>query len=256
MNADTPTPNTAAEQKPSAGELLKQGRLRQRLALSDCAKRTHISARYLEALEENRWNDLPSESHRQGFLGLYARFLGVPYDEVMASYHRGTLAQGAVPATKSQNEKERDHSYSEKESRQAWFPRGWPQIVGLAILILALVWIVYHQVHRLLPQENALPIVRDRPQQTRLIPPTQTISQHRIRLQAQGDTWLRVVADGQMLYEGILPAGSIKEWSRSTGFQIKIGNVQAVTLSWNDQPVDIHSGARAGIKDVKIPLEK
>lgn len=240
--------NSSAEQKPTAGELLKQGRLRQRLALSDCAKRTHISPRYLEALEENRWNDLPSESHRLGFLGLYARFLGVSYDEVMASYNRVNAAPSPIA-----HSKEREKSSSLPVERAGWFPRGWPQMVGLIVLVLALTWIVYHQVHRFMPQETTLPIVRDRPQQTRLIPPTQTVALHRIRLQSQSDTWLRVTTEDQMLYEGILPAGSTKEWSNPQGFVIKIGNVQAISLFWNDQPVDIQSGARSGIKEVKIP---
>src|SRR5437773_1551959 len=70
----------------SIGEALREGRLRQRLSIAECAKRTHISAQYLDALEEERWNDLPSESHRVGFLRLYARFLGVYTDEMIQAY--------------------------------------------------------------------------------------------------------------------------------------------------------------------------
>src|ERR1035438_2088387 len=76
------------ESRHSAGELLKQGRLRQRLSISGCAKRTHISSRYLEALEEEQWSLLPSESHRLGFIRLYARFLGVPVEEVVGFYQQ------------------------------------------------------------------------------------------------------------------------------------------------------------------------
>ena len=79
------------ENKSKPGEMLKQGRLRQRLSLSECAKRTHISVRYLEALEEEHWNDLPSESHRLGFK-LYCRFLGVSVDDVLALYNQRTEA--------------------------------------------------------------------------------------------------------------------------------------------------------------------
>src|SRR5476649_1179324 len=76
----------ATESKNTAGDLLRQGRLRQRLSIAECAKRTHIATRYLEAIEEERWDILPSESHRLGFLKLYSRFLGVPVEEVMTLY--------------------------------------------------------------------------------------------------------------------------------------------------------------------------
>src|SRR5207302_1809019 len=75
-----------AEGRQSPGELLRQGRLKQRLSIAECAKRTHIAPRYIEALEEERWNDLPSESHRLGFLKLYSRFLGVSADEILNLY--------------------------------------------------------------------------------------------------------------------------------------------------------------------------
>src|SRR5688572_6399942 len=80
------TETMSAEHKSSVGELLKQGRLRQRLSVSECAKRTHIAPRFIEALEDEKWSILPSESHRLGFLKLYSRFLGVSADEVLNLY--------------------------------------------------------------------------------------------------------------------------------------------------------------------------
>ena len=77
---------TAMESPARAGDLLKQARLKQRLDVAECSRRTHIAQRYMEALEDNRWHDLPSESHRQGFITLYARFLGLSGDEVLALY--------------------------------------------------------------------------------------------------------------------------------------------------------------------------
>src|SRR5438132_6175453 len=92
----------ATENKNSAGELLKQGRLRQRLSIAECAKRTHIAPRYIEALEDDRWKALPSESHRLGFLKLYSRFLGVSTEQVLRLYRQKpapeSSARGGTPA--------------------------------------------------------------------------------------------------------------------------------------------------------------
>ena len=85
--------NTASS---TIGVLLREGRLRQRLSIAECAKNTHISPRYLEALEEERWADLPSESHRLGFLRLYSRFLGVSADDMISLYQQGKTAPGCA----------------------------------------------------------------------------------------------------------------------------------------------------------------
>src|SRR3981081_1846326 len=94
-----------AENKNSAGELLKQGRLRQRLSIAECAKRTHISSQYLEALEDERWETLPSESHRLGFLRSYSRFLGVSADDVLNLYRQKTASQNTVKTAAEQENK-------------------------------------------------------------------------------------------------------------------------------------------------------
>src|ERR1700733_4559262 len=96
----------ATESKNSAGELLKQGRLRQRLSIAECAKRTHIASRYLEALEDEHWETLPSESHRLGFLRLYSRFLGVSIQDVLNFYRQKTAPQSVAQREQPENASE------------------------------------------------------------------------------------------------------------------------------------------------------
>ena len=79
------------------------------------------------------------------------------------------------------------------------------------------------------------------------------LRQQKIKIQADDNTWLRVMADQKLLFEGILPAHAVKEWSGTGPFQIKIANVSALHVFWNDQPVDITYGARSGINSIQIP---
>ena len=53
--------------------------------------------------------------------------------------------------------------------------------------------------------------------------------------------------DKKLLFEGILPAQAEKEWSGTGPFSLKMANVSALHVFWNDQPVDIAYGARGGI---------
>src|SRR5579864_3898916 len=127
------------ESNHAAGELLKQGRLRQRLSIAECAKRTHIAPRYVEALEEERWSILPSESHRLGFLRLYARFLGVSADDVMNLYRQSTNPStanksGSPEGTSAKPEPPARVRTAPRTS--GWSPNSGPQLIGFSILFL------------------------------------------------------------------------------------------------------------------------
>jgi transcriptional regulator with XRE-family HTH domain len=244
----------ATESKHSAGELLRQGRLRQRLSIAECAKRTHIASRYLEALEEERWNALPSESHRLGFLKLYSRFLGVPVEEILTLYRQKAKPvpeEAAAPTMPKRGAP----AGAKSASRSAhWSPSSIPQVIGLAILGLLSAWLIYHAVSPRLFEQNPMPWVRRRsPHQSRLIVPKTSMSSQKVRIKAEADSWLRVTTNNELLFEGILPAGTVKEWSGPGPFQFKVGNVRALSLFWNDQSVDILSGARGATNEIRIP---
>ena len=58
------------------GEELAAVRRRLSIPLREASEKTRIQRRYLKALEENRWQDLPEPLYTRNFLRSYARFLG------------------------------------------------------------------------------------------------------------------------------------------------------------------------------------
>jgi len=229
----------------SIGDTLREGRLHQHLSLAECAKRTHISLRYLEALEEERWNDMPSESHRVGFLRLYARFLGVYSEEMIHLYRQAQLQ--AAPVIKPRE--------IQKPARFQPGTRVTAQRLGLGVIFaLVSIWGIYHAVRRYYPDRPMdLSWLRIRPRTLRLVAPRRELQVQRIRAKAEADSWVRVTDNHQMVFEGILPAGAVKEWSGPGPFRIKIGNITAVSIVWNDQPVDIKAAARGHVAELKLP---
>ena len=65
--------------------MLRKARLARGLSLEEAAEATHIRPHYLQALEEARWEDLPSRAQGRGFLRLYADFLGLASDDLLRS---------------------------------------------------------------------------------------------------------------------------------------------------------------------------
>src|SRR5690348_596134 len=60
---------------PSAGELLRQERLKRNRSIADLARETRISVRYLEALEANQVGVFPGDFFYRSFLKQYTEAL-------------------------------------------------------------------------------------------------------------------------------------------------------------------------------------
>src|SRR3989442_14018856 len=70
----------------SFGETLKrEGELLQ-ISLRRISEATKINIRYLEALEENRFDALPGGLFNKGFIRAYATFIGVDGESMVNSY--------------------------------------------------------------------------------------------------------------------------------------------------------------------------
>ncbi len=257
----------STEHQHTIGELLKQARLRHRLAVAECAKRTHIATRFIEALEEERWDVLPSESHRLGFLRLYSRFLGVSSDEALTLYRQQQQASQSTPSAKAGTDvpgavERRGSDRREKDvparpraaARRTWSPSSVPQLITFGIVALVLAWVLYHLLSPRLFEPSAMPWTKRRVlSEARLsVPSRASVQIHKVRIKAEANGWLRVSTDEELLYEGILRTGSIKEWSGGP-FYLKIGDVSALSLLWNDQPYDITQGARGQTNTFRIP---
>ena len=70
----------------SFGTWLRRQRELREISLREIADVTKISIRYLEALEQDRFDVLPAPVFAHGFLREYARYVGLDADEVVNSY--------------------------------------------------------------------------------------------------------------------------------------------------------------------------
>ena len=59
------------------GPSLREARERRGLSPVDVQKAIRIRDRYLNALEEEKWDQLPGDAYVKGFLRTYAEFLGL-----------------------------------------------------------------------------------------------------------------------------------------------------------------------------------
>ena len=81
---------------PSFGEKLKLEREKRNITLEQISASTKIGTRMLQALEEDKFNQLPGGIFNKGFVRAYSRCVGLDEDQVVADYLQ---ASGEGPRT-------------------------------------------------------------------------------------------------------------------------------------------------------------
>jgi cytoskeleton protein RodZ len=75
---------------PRIGQVLRKTRRARGLELSEVERATKIRVKFLQAMEEDRWEELPAPVYARGFLEIYARYLGLD-DEALVDRYRRTV---------------------------------------------------------------------------------------------------------------------------------------------------------------------
>ena len=95
-------PGDPAAEGGSFGSWLRRQREMREIHLHEIAERTKISLRYLQAMEQDRFELLPAPVFARGFLREYAKYVGLSPDEVVNFYLSAIGAADDGAATSSQ----------------------------------------------------------------------------------------------------------------------------------------------------------
>ena len=114
------------------GSYLKHERELRGVPIDDIAQSTKISIRFLRALEENRFEELPGEVFIKGFIRSYGQAIGSNVDELLAAYHEsGSQRQDIEPSGSGI-----PPSKEEAPGRRFEFPMKAVLGFGIALLII------------------------------------------------------------------------------------------------------------------------
>jgi cytoskeletal protein RodZ len=86
---------------PGVGRTLREARTERGEELSEVERATKIRAKFLEAMEDDRWEELPAPAYARGFLDIYARHLGLDQQALLDEYSKSVEAQGQEPIPES-----------------------------------------------------------------------------------------------------------------------------------------------------------
>jgi transcriptional regulator with XRE-family HTH domain len=79
------------------GNTLSRARRARGISLEDAERDTHVSRRYLQALESEDFSAFPAPVYARGFLRTYSRYLGLNPEELLRIFPNGNLTVDLAP---------------------------------------------------------------------------------------------------------------------------------------------------------------
>jgi cytoskeleton protein RodZ len=224
------------------GGSLREARLKRGLSPSDVQKAIRIRDRYLQALEEERWELLPGDAYVKGFLRTYADYLGLDGSLYVDEYNSRYAHEDEPTLVPERFERRRRRPGGGGLLRPL-------VIVGVLVAVVAAVaaW----QLSGSSGKKEGAPPTTTSPPPTATAPATTTTKHHKKHVvtpvpssraalvASRGSSWLWVRsgnASGPTLYEGTLLQGKTLRVSLANGpVWIRIGDPPSL---------DVHLGGK------------
>jgi cytoskeleton protein RodZ len=242
----------------SFGARLKREREQRKISLDDISVATKIAPRFLAALEEEHFDELPGGIFNKGFVRAYARHLGLDENQALADFVAASTP--VVPEAEPQDAPVlealavRVPASRSKRRDNEGIPWGG---VAAALLLAAFVFALwgFHSREKSSPKVAAPPERTERAQPApmeKATPPSQPASSvgstetaippaavasnpgtFVVLIKAREDSWVSVTADGKQILQDTLTASTEKSVEARNQILVKTGNVGALEVSFN-----------------------
>lgn len=226
---------------PTVGQTLREARTQRGIELRDAERVTKIRLKYLQAIEDDRWDVLPGEAYARGFLSTYAQFLGLDTRALLEDYGRSVArAQGTKPLP------------------ETMLPRPGarrrPGVRSVLVAVAALVALAAATLVLLTgggadEGGKATPRPANRggagsPEPTTTREPPQRPSRVALELRATADVWVCLVDDrGRALVNGeTLAAGESRGPFKARRFELTLGN-GSIDVRVDDERIEVPAAA-------------
>jgi cytoskeletal protein RodZ len=232
----------------SFGRWLRRQREVRKIALREVAETTNISIRYLEALEDDRFEALPAPVFAKGFLREYARYVGLDADEVVNHYL-------AARQDATVEEAERVATAQRAASPAPW--RAWVWAGALHVLLGAAAGGTYWWRSRQAPRPAppppaAAPVPQAAPA---IVATPLRDSPLRVTVDFTADSWVEVRIDGKPGFSELRVQGESLQLEAQQEVVLSLSNATGAHVEVNGRPFALAPGADGSVHEVRVGLD-
>lgn len=242
----------AASELASFGEELRREREIRGISLKEISDATKISKRFLDALERNDHKTLPAPVFTRGFVREYARYVGLNVEEMVNRYSFAAANDDRIekPPPVEKYAKNPPRDISPKPAPKRGIPPAYAKVdrnaILLVLIVAALAGVAYWAIQnkrRNDANEAAAPVPVAAPKTAAAAPPPvpetrQDDTTLRLAVEAVGNSWVTLEADGSTAFNNEMVRGERKEFEAKEQFRFRsIGNAAGLNLTLNGVPV-------------------
>ena len=219
------------------GEKIKALRESKAISREQLYNRTKISVRYLEAIEEGRWDLLPGQAYLRPFIKSIAEALETDYDEL-------------IEVIDKPDKKKPDNGDAEQAKKKR-FDYRWPAVFAILIIVAAII-VFLKPIENLLTNNDSslqMPVAKAEndhailkhsysstaDMQKYIVDPDRI---HTLELTAQDSVWVVLSAGSDTLFAGIMRPGRVIKESALEPFNLFMGKPNTVTVKYDNTELD------------------
>lgn len=246
----SPSPDSEAV---SFGNWLRRQRELREISLREIADVTKISIRYLEALEQDRFDVLPAPVFAKGFLREYARYVGLDPDEVVNSYltAQSTVEPEEVPEVRGSQQLS---GRLEKTSGLLLTLA----VVGLLAVVGGLAYFMEKSNNEVDPEPPPMAAPTPPVQVVESIEPEVAaavpVAPLVVTLDFTGECWVEAVIDDDRQISELHIAGEALRLEAQERIVLTLGDPQVVIVEANGEAFPIAAPSGAVARDIVIDL--
>jgi cytoskeletal protein RodZ len=251
------------------GSVMRRHRERLELSITDVEHFTNLKRMYLTAIEDGRFNELPSTVQGRGMLNNYAQFLGMEETAVMDRYAEALQRQREERMPPKQR---REPAWSVRVNTPAWLRRILnPDLIVGGVLILALFGFIIWGTSKVFlggdPEPTDAPSISEMLQKTPSTTPEQNMTLTaeagengeeetavpgvavaqptptviatanaaplQLYIITHDRAYMRIVVDGLEVFNGRVLPEEVYTYSGEVRIQLKTGNASALEVYFN-----------------------
>jgi len=239
------------------------------LHLGEVERNTHVKAHYLEALENGAMNDLPSTVQTRGMLSNYATFLDLDVDAILLRYADALQARHREKNPQKPMRQPGQPIVSSVPPIRNFIAGDMIFGVGMAVLLIGFsIWginrvMMLQSLRDIKPTAPSISDVLLASPDPALITPTATLApiesfpeatvtiliptqnlnvNVQVNLVAVERTFMRVVVDGQEVFNGRVVPGTAYPFEAENQIEVLVGSGAAIRIVYNGRDLGLLGG--------------